>query len=57
MQNIPSVDKACVALFTEGTVVWAEFNLERFCKERGVKCQFVDIIEKGMNKGEFNFVV
>ncbi len=26
---------------------------ERFFKERGVKCQFVDLREKGMSKGEF----
>ena len=29
---------------------------ERFFKERGIKFQFVDLKEKGLNKGEFNSV-
>lgn len=29
---------------------------ERFFKERGVKCQFIDMKEKGMSKGEFTAV-
>lgn len=29
---------------------------ERFFKERGIKYQFIDIIEKGMSKGEFKSV-
>ena len=29
---------------------------ERFFKERGIKYQFIDMKEKGMSKGEFNFV-
>lgn len=29
---------------------------ERYFKERGVKCQFIDMKEKGMSKGEFNSV-
>ena len=29
---------------------------ERFFKERGIKCQFVDMKKKGMSKGEFNSV-
>jgi len=29
---------------------------QRYFKERGVKCQFIDMKEKGMSKGEFNSV-
>ena len=29
---------------------------ERYFKERGVKCQFIDMKEKGMSQGEFNSV-
>ena len=29
---------------------------ERFFKERGIKYQFIDMIEKGMSKGEFTSV-
>ena len=29
---------------------------ERFFKERGIKCQFIDMKEKGMSKGEFTSV-
>ena len=29
---------------------------ERYFKERGIKCQFVDMKEKGLSKGEFNSV-
>jgi len=29
---------------------------ERYFKERGIKYQFVDMIEKGMSKGEFTSV-
>lgn len=29
---------------------------ERYFKERGIKCQFIDMKEKGMSKGEFNSV-
>ena len=29
---------------------------ERYFKERGIKCQFIDMKEKGMSKGEFNAV-
>ena len=29
---------------------------ERFFKERGIKYQYVDLKEKGLSKGEFNFV-
>lgn len=29
---------------------------ERFFKERGIKFQFIDMKEKGMSKGKFNFV-
>ena len=29
---------------------------ERFFKERGIKYQFINMIEKGMSKGEFNSV-
>jgi len=29
---------------------------QRYFKERGVKCQFIDLKEKGMSKGEFNNV-
>ena len=28
---------------------------ERFFKERGIKYQFIDMKEKGMSKGEFEF--
>ena len=28
----------------------------RFFKERGIKFQFIDMLEKGMSKGEFNSV-
>lgn len=27
---------------------------ERYFKERGIKYQFIDLLEKGMSKGEFN---
>lgn len=30
---------------------------ERWFKERGVKCQLIDMKEKGMSRGEFNNVV
>lgn len=30
---------------------------ERFFKERGMKCQSVDILQKGLSKGEFRSVV
>ncbi|MDE6832758.1 MAG: arsenate reductase family protein [Ruminococcus sp.] len=29
---------------------------ERFFKERRIKCQFIDMKEKGMSRGEFNSV-
>lgn len=29
---------------------------QRFFKERGIKFQFIDMLEKGMSKGEFNSV-
>jgi len=29
---------------------------ERYFKERGIKCQLIDLKEKGMSKGEFNSV-
>jgi arsenate reductase-like glutaredoxin family protein len=29
---------------------------QRYFKERGVKCQFIDMKEKGMSKGEFTSV-
>ncbi|SHI87001.1 arsenate reductase family protein [Parasporobacterium paucivorans] len=29
---------------------------ERYFKERGIKVQFIDVIEKGMSRGEFNSV-
>lgn len=29
---------------------------ERFFKERGIKTQFIDMLDKGMSKGEFNSV-
>ncbi len=29
---------------------------QRYFKERGVKCQFIDMKEKGMSKGEYNSV-
>lgn len=29
---------------------------ERYFKERGIKYQYVDMIQKGMSKGEFNSV-
>lgn len=29
---------------------------ERFFKERGIKCQFIDMKEKGMSKGELTAV-
>lgn len=29
---------------------------ERYFKERGIKFQFIDILSKGMSKGEFNSV-
>lgn len=29
---------------------------ERYFKERGIKVQLIDIIQKGMSKGEFNSV-
>lgn len=29
---------------------------ERFFKERGVKVQFIDLLDKGMSKGEYNSV-
>ena len=30
---------------------------ERWFKERGVKCQLIDMKEKGMSRGEFNNVI
>lgn len=30
---------------------------ERFFKERGIKCQYVDMKEKGLSKGEFQSVL
>ena len=30
---------------------------ERWFKERGVKCQVIDMKEKGMSRGEFNNIV
>ena len=30
---------------------------ERFFKERGIKYQFIDMMEKGMSKGEFQSVM
>ncbi|MCM1132601.1 MAG: arsenate reductase family protein [Ruminococcus flavefaciens] len=30
---------------------------ERYFKERGIKCQLIDMKEKGMSRGEFNSVV
>ena len=29
---------------------------QRFFKERGIKFQFIDILDKGMSKGEFQSV-
>ncbi len=29
---------------------------ERYFKERGVKCQIIDMKEKGMSRGEFNSI-
>ncbi|TAH64516.1 MAG: ArsC family transcriptional regulator [Anaerolineaceae bacterium] len=29
---------------------------ERYFKERGIKFQFVDLLDKGMSKGEFNSI-
>lgn len=29
---------------------------ERYFKERGIKFQFIDILSKGMSKGEFNII-
>ena len=29
---------------------------ERYFKERGIKYQFIDLIDKGMSKGEFNSI-
>lgn len=29
---------------------------ERYFKERGIKYQFIDILQKGMSKGEYNSV-
>lgn len=29
---------------------------ERYFKERGIKFQFIDILSKGMSKGEFNSI-
>lgn len=29
---------------------------ERYFKERGIKTQFIDLLDKGMSKGEFNSV-
>lgn len=29
---------------------------ERYFKERGIQCQFIDMKEKGMSQGEFNSV-
>lgn len=29
---------------------------ERYFKERGIKCQIIDLLDKGMSKGEFNNV-
>ena len=29
---------------------------QRYFKERGIKFQFIDMLEKGMSKGEFNSV-
>ncbi|CUH92711.1 arsenate reductase family protein [Herbinix luporum] len=29
---------------------------ERYFKERGIKYQFIDLLDKGMSKGEFNSI-
>ncbi|NLM03725.1 MAG: ArsC family transcriptional regulator [Clostridiales bacterium] len=29
---------------------------ERYFKERGIRCQVIDLMDKGMSKGEFNNV-
>ena len=29
---------------------------QRYFKERGIKCQFIDMKEKGMSKGEYNSI-